>query len=249
MQDMWLKDYQVRIYEVDQVGNVPLTILLNFYQDAATEHADHMGVGLSHLKEAGMSWFITRIHVRMERYPHYGDIVRVRTWPRGRKRLFAYRDFEFAIGQRVIGRGSSIWCLIDLESKKALNPSRVLPPFPEREERALVTDFPGLPYRGPSITEIEFSPRWNEIDLHQHVNNTVYMNWAFETIPVKIRDEYLPLELEVNFKNETFRDGVVLSRMCTKNQEDHLISCHLLSNSLTGDEVMRQRVTWAKDSQ
>lgn len=246
MKDHWQKDYPVRIYEVNQFGNVPLTTLLNFYQDAATEHADHMQVGLSQLKEAGMSWFITRIHVRMKRYPRYGEVIRVKTWPRGRKRIFAYRDFEFILDDTVIGIGSSIWCLIDLENKKALNPSKVLPPFPERKERALITDFPSLPWVGPGNAEIEFKPRWAEIDLNRHVNNTACMNWALESLPFLIRDDYVPLELEVNFKNETLRDGKVLSRLTTECRGNTLISCHLLSNSLTGDEMIRQRVTWKK---
>jgi len=246
MQDQWLKEYQVRIYEVDQTGNVPLTTLLNLYQDAATEHADHMGVGLSCLSDAGMSWFITRIHVRMESYPRYGDVLRVRTWPRGRKKVFAYRDFEFSTGEKIIGSGSSIWCLIDLKGKKALNPSRVLPSFPERDERALLTDFPTLPGAGPCHLEVVFSPRWNEIDLNRHVNNTACMNWALETLCSLTRDEYVPVELEVNFKNEAFRDDEVLSRVYIERKQDEITTCHLLSNSLTGDEVLRQRVNWRK---
>ena len=65
-----------------------------------------------------MSWFITRCHLKIIRYPEYGDILKIRTWPKGRKRVFAYRDLELSLGNEIIGIGSSVWCLIDPENQE-----------------------------------------------------------------------------------------------------------------------------------
>ena len=248
MTDMLTKEFPVRIYEVGKEGTLSFPGLMNFFQDAATDHACILGVGLPQIIPRGMSWFITRCHLKIIRYPEYGDILKIRTWPKGRKKLFAYRDLELSLDNEIIGIGSSVWCLIDLKTKKALSPSRVLPAFEERDEDALKSDFPPIPLVETCDRELEFYPRRSEIDLNQHVNNVAYMNWALETIPEGLTDGYIPTEVQIFFKKEASRGDRILSKVSVIKGKDVLETIHLLVNESTDTEVFRQKIRWTRDS-
>lgn len=247
MAGMLIKDFPIRIYEVGEKGTLPFPQVMNLFQDAATDHASILGVGLPQMLPRGMSWFITRCHLKMSKYPVYGDTLRIRTWPKGRKKVFAYRDLELAINDEVIGVGSSIWCLIDLNTKKALAPDRVLPPFAERDEDALVTNFPSIRSVDGSDRELEFYPRRSEIDLNRHVNNVAYMNWALETIPDGSVEGYTPSEIQIFFKKEAKRGERIHSRVKVFEEEGHLETVHFLENKTTDTEVFRQRIIWSRE--
>ncbi|MDO9507897.1 MAG: thioesterase [Thermovirgaceae bacterium] len=94
MQRIWEKDFPLRVYEVGCEGRVSLPNLMNLFQDAASEHAAHLGAGFPQLAPRGLSWFATRYHVQIRRYPVYGETIRVKTWPKAKKRLFTqgFRD-------------------------------------------------------------------------------------------------------------------------------------------------------------
>ncbi|MEA3508794.1 MAG: thioesterase [Synergistota bacterium] len=89
------------------------------FQDSAAGHAAHLGVGFPQLSVQNMTWFVTKYYVKVKRYPVFGETIRVKTWPKAKKRLFAIRDFEMSVGEEPIAAGSSVWCLVDLETRKA----------------------------------------------------------------------------------------------------------------------------------
>ena len=63
MKQVWNKDYKIRIYEVSDSGRVHLPVVFDLMQDIASEHANHLGVGLDALRCRNLSWFLTRLHV------------------------------------------------------------------------------------------------------------------------------------------------------------------------------------------
>lgn len=244
MADMFIKEFPIRIYEAGRDGTLSFPGVMNLFQDTATDHAAILGVGLPQMLPKGMSWFITRCHLKIYKYPQYGDTLRIRTWPKGRKKVFAYRDFELSLGNEVTGVGSSVWCLIDLKTKRALPPSRVLPPFAERDEDALVTNFPSIPSVESFENELRFYPRKSEIDLNQHVNNVAYMNWALETIPEGVTDGLNPSEIQIFFKKEAQRGDRILSKVNVTEGKNGIETIHLLLNETKDTEVFKQRIMW-----
>ena len=93
-----VKRYEIRFYETDHESRLTPVTLFNFLQEAATSHSKASGLSLERLAGEGIAWFLTRIHVRMDRYPRrgQGDVL-VRTWPFRLKGLYAVREFEIAV--------------------------------------------------------------------------------------------------------------------------------------------------------
>ena len=92
MENIYEASYKIRSYEIDPKGKAQLYTLLNYFQDAAGEHAAELGVSITDLFAKRMTWVLSRYHIKILRYPLWGEAVKVVTWPSGSRGLFALRD-------------------------------------------------------------------------------------------------------------------------------------------------------------
>ncbi len=244
MQIIWNRDFPLRVYEVGPDGHVSLVNIMNFFQDSAAAHAAHLGVGFPQLSLRNMAWFVTKYHVKVRRYPVYGETVRVTTWPKSKKRLFAIRDFEMRVEEEIIAAGSSVWCLVDLETRKPLNVNETLPGLPENPQNAITTTFPRVNQLEQTDFKKPFSPRLSEVDMNGHVNNTALIGWAVECLPSSFTENHSVSEMAVFFKNEVSRDGDVISAASIEEKENHAETIHLLPAKETGREILRMKLKW-----
>lgn len=246
MQRIWEKDFPLRVYEVGSEGQVSLPNLMNFFQDAASEHATHLQAGFSQLAPRNLAWFATRYHVQIRRYPAYGETVRVKTWPKAKRRLFALRDFEMYVGEEQIAAGSSVWCLVDMASRKPLDVDNTLPYLPENPQDALVSDFPRVPLPQPFDHEETFSPRDSEIDMNGHANNTALINLAMECLPQGLVKDHSVAGMLVFFKHETGKGQTILSQASITQKGSSLENLHCLTIKGSETEVLRMKLEWKK---
>lgn len=114
--------FRVRSYECGPDGRATLPTICNYLQEAASLDASTLGFGKGDFAAKGenVSWVLTRMVVKMSRYPVWNDEVTVETFPRGGRRIVAWRDFEVkdAQGGATLGLATTEWMLIDLASRK-----------------------------------------------------------------------------------------------------------------------------------
>jgi acyl-ACP thioesterase len=238
--EKWQEAFPLRLYEVSSDGRATVTTLMNLFQEVASHHAEHLDCGFSYLYPRNLGWVLSKFYLRMERFPRYGEVLTLRTWPRERKRIFAFREVEFLLGSETVGRGTSAWCVIDLGERKALSVEKVLVPYPLREEAFFSEEPASLPRLESPSWEWSTTPRITEIDMNGHVNNAVYLGWAVEALPREIPFGHLPGEVGFLFRKEvSFGESVrSLARRLEENQ-----TLHRLENS-QGEEVARVRIRW-----
>ena len=113
--------FRVRSYECGPDGRATLPTICNYLQEAASLNAATLGFGKGDfaVKGENVSWVLTRMVVKMSRYPVWNDEVTVETFPRGGRRIVAWRDFEVKDAQgATLGLATTEWMLIDLASRK-----------------------------------------------------------------------------------------------------------------------------------
>ena len=113
--------FRVRSYECGPDGRATLPTICNYLQEAASLNAATLGFGKGDFAAKGenVSWVLTRMVVKMSRYPVWNDEVTVETFPRGGRRIVAWRDFEVKDAQgATLGLATTEWMLIDLASRK-----------------------------------------------------------------------------------------------------------------------------------
>ena len=115
--------WATRTYECGPDGVATMASVCNWLQEAASLNAETLAFSKSNFEAAGenISWVLTRLKVRMERFPKWGETVSILTFPRGGRRIVAYRDFVLSGADGgEIGRATSEWMLIDLASRKVV---------------------------------------------------------------------------------------------------------------------------------
>ena len=231
--------FKVRSYECGPDGRATLPTVCNFLQEAASLHAASLGFGKGDFAAAGenISWVLTRMAVKMNRYPKWEDELTVETFPRGGRKIVAWRDFEVKDGQgETLGVASSEWMIIDLKTRKIhAVPEKVFQANDPGNVPVLGFE-PFAKFRFPEITGTEardvrtFTAMKSQIDLNGHVNNVHYINWMLE--PCESR---CPAEMEVVFRSETFAgdevrvetaasDGYTYHRVSASDGKDHIVA-------------------------
>ena len=231
--------FKVRSYECGPDGRATLPTICNLLQEAASLHAASLGFGKGDFAAAGenISWVLTRMVVKMNRYPVWEDELTVETFPRGGRKIVAWRDFEIhdAKGQ-TLGVASSEWMIIDLATRKIhAIPEKVFEANDPANVPVLGLE-PFAKFRFPEIADSEardvrtFTAMKSQIDLNGHVNNVHYINWMLESC-----ESRCPAEMEVVFRSETFAgdevrvetaaaDGYTYHRVSAPDGKDHIVA-------------------------
>ncbi len=246
----WQQDFRIRGYEVGPLGRISVQTLFNYMIEAATNHAMHLGVSVTDLFAQGQTWVLTRLHLRVERFPAWPGAVRVDTWPSGRQGLFATREFRLSACEERddgadIGIATSSWMIIDQKSRRPIRVPVHFDKFSDLERgRVITSDFPRL-------TDVErcdvvrfFQVRRSDLDINRHVNAVRYLDWALEIVPPAIWQECELRELEIAYRAESLYGDRV--RACCQVEQEESGHCvmHKLLHEESGKELTRLVTRW-----
>lgn len=179
-----------------------LLAVLEEMMETAGRHAEILGVGVRDLHEKGLTWVLARLHVKIAGVPEAGQTVHIATWPSGRYRLFAVREFQLhdEAGGELL-RASSAWAMMNMETRRPARLDPHLPVFSQHPERMIADDFAPLPPPCAQAPQASYRAEAGDIDLNDHVNNTVYLEWALRSAPGSA-GSWRPLSLEAAFLGE-----------------------------------------------
>lgn len=245
MERILTKRYQVRSYEVDRQGKANVLTLLNFLQDAALEHSHVLGLSVQDLFRQGLTWVLSHYHLVILRYPGWKERVTVRTWPSERQEFFGLRDFEMtdAKGRRLLAATTSFVAL-NLRSKQPVSLANLEIDFAPVEKTAIPHTFAPLPVPQQTDLEITFQVRRSDLDINRHVNHTVYMTLALETVPPEIFQKKRPVEIEVVFKSEALYGDQILSRTQLKKTGEEIECLHRLTRRDAKKDFTLLKTKW-----
>lgn len=243
---LYRKQFSIHTYESDFEGRARLVSLLNFLQDAAGDHASLLGWSVTDLLKKSMTWVLSRYHVRVQRYPAWGERLDVATWPSGRRGFFALRDFDVSDSRgNAVLAGTTSWMVIHTERKQPVKLDDILSSNVILDKRALADDFEPLPAIGAADREVAFRVEMGHLDLNKHVNNAVYVQWAVEAVPEEVLTRRRPVEVEVSYRAEALYGDTVISRAQSVPQGGSgPVFHHQITNASTGAELTRLRTRW-----
>lgn len=211
MEAIWTQHYDVNTIVLDHQKRISLTGILNFLQDIAWMHADHLGWGFNDLMDKGTIWVLSRQKLVMSEWPVWEDKVTVNTWPRRSGALLATREFEIKVGDKRVGECSTSWLVLDWNSRRPQKLDRIMFDMPTRSDGILDIAAERIPPRSDLSEVSRFEVRNSDLDVNGHVNNTRYAQWVTDTMSMAELARYAIREYEVNFLAETgVGDSVVI---------------------------------------
>ena len=212
-QTKWQKSFKISSYHVDLNRQLTIPSLCHYFQEIAYEHAEHLNFGYNYLKSVKKFWILSRLQFEIYQLPVWGDEIVVTTWPRGMDGMFALREFVATQldGTKLAGATSS-WLILDEERHfpQRINPEDFVE-FSKTTESALNLIADKLP-KVENITKSEtFSVKFSDVDVNKHVNNSMYIQWAINSLPIELLISGKISSLLVNFLGEaSFGDNISL---------------------------------------
>ena len=245
MQPVFEKKFQIRSYEVDFTGRVRPATLLNFLQEAAGDHARLLHVAVRDLMRNGLTWVLSRTHLRCFDTAHSREEILIRTWPSLRGGRFTCREFElFGADGRPVAVATGSFAVLDLATRRPIVIDDRLPEYPLLAQRALDDDFATLPRLGEADTEKIFQVGMADLDINGHANNVAYAGWALETVPLDVVKSCRLADLEIAYRAEVFYRETVVSRCRVTGDGNEKEFLHQLVRREDGTELTRVVSRW-----
>jgi len=240
--NLFSREFSISSFDLNPRGQARLTAMANFFQELAYHHANQLGFGYSDMKERNTTWALSRMRIRMDKYPVWDDTIRMETWPSGVDKLLALRDFRIwnSWGEKI-GVASTAWLILDLETHRLIRPKDALEHF-----KLIV--HPEQVFEEP-LEKIEISEAlsflnlrrvvFSDLDIVGHVNNVKYMEWCIDALSKRNESEREIREFEINFSQEAlFGDEIEISGLELSTCETRFRAIRKADNK----EIIRARM-------
>ncbi|MDR1024716.1 MAG: acyl-ACP thioesterase [Treponema sp.] len=202
---------QLRFGAVDRSDRLTLASTFDFFQEAAINHAEALGVGREALVKSGQIWVLSRLSVIWERRPLWREEITVRSWPRGWEKLFALRDYDIRDrdGAAVV-RGRSCWIILDMEKRRPLRPQPVMESLPLNGGTDAMTGIPASLESREGLYRLgKRTARYSDVDYNGHVNNARYIQWIQDLVDSTLLEQCGQARLDINYLGEVKPGEVV----------------------------------------
>lgn len=245
----------IKYSDLDFKGRLKTISILNFLQDSSCIHASELGISGFDLEKKNFAWVISRYHIKIIKLPKWNDTIFINTWRTPCKNLYELREFNIKDknGTDIIN-ATGIWIMVRKENCRPVRLSRFLPDVLSDENyfnSNLSVNEPDIlnkKLRLPETVhrEIPFKVRMHDLDLNQHVNNAVYLEWAVETIPQKLTALYRPQSIDVSFHKASFYGDNILSTTELLEDSADPVTLHSITGKRqdTPVELARVNIAW-----
>ncbi len=246
MEPIYEKDYYLSDMHSDAFGRAKPAALLSFAQDIAGEHAAILGGGWAQLQEKKLFWAVTRHRMEIFCPPKTGETLRIKTWPMVTTRVAYPRCVEgYRKDGRLLFRIVSLWVLMDTEKRSLVLPGRSGVEIRGcnfgTEGAAPHSILPGH-YENNTCRAVSYS----DLDRNQHMNNTRYLEWINDLLPLQFHKEYYPSACSVCYMQELLPAQTLhISWEMDENCLLHLDS--RLGDSTAGERIFAAQLQFAPD--
>lgn len=197
-------EYVVQPLDVDFNESVRLTQMIGYLLHTAGQNAEENGFGIQELHSKGNAWVASRLALEMYRYPKAKEGFVIETWIEDYGRVFSTRDFKIVDNNELlIGAGSSVWCMMDMETRKAVDLSSL-------DFSGFATGIPSLidkPLKVPAVVGEPVSRhriKYSDIDINRHANSMKYIEWMIDLFPLEFFQTREVRRIDINYLNEVY---------------------------------------------
>ena len=265
--------FVIRSYEIGPDRTATMETLMNFLQETALNHVTSSGIGgdgfgaTREMSLRKLIWVVTRIQVQVQRYNKWGEEIEIDTWvdaagKNGMRRDWIIRD---RCTNEIITKATSTWVIMNRETRKLSKiPEEVkselypfyLQRFAVASEETDCEKIDKLNDDTADRTRSGLAPRWNDMDVNQHVNNVKYIGWILESVPIKVLEDYNMTSMTLEFRRECRQSNMIESMTCptekvigefdnnSVNRKPDLQYTHLLRLQEDQRDVVRARSEW-----
>lgn len=191
---------------MDALGEqIDVRRLLSIALETAGQHDQLIGRYLDEpLLKENESWVITQSSLENQRWPRLNEQLEVTTRVIEVNRFFVKRHFEMKVSNELLLTVVSQYAIINLETRKMSRVSVDSLMTIDAVDGSVQYAFEQLkvPQTYTSVSQQDREIVASDIDYNQHVNNEVYIRWAYEMLPKSYLTQYKVKKIEVKYGSE-----------------------------------------------
>lgn len=200
----------VEPFHVDFTGCIFLGILGNHLLNAAGNHSQKRGWGISALNETHHTWVLSRLSIEMTEMPRQHEYVEVRTWVESVMKLFTNRNFSILRPDGTpLGYARSVWAMIDMDTRKpcdllTLYDGDILNYVVSPEENICPIEGHGrFRFRNPQLVRT-IDTYYSDVDINGHINSIKYIEHILDLFPRQRFERQSIHRFEIAYKTEAY---------------------------------------------
>lgn len=211
----YIKHYDVMARDVNFLENMKISTIFAYFEDVAGNHASALDIGFETIsKDLNLAWVLTRIKVDILKLPVWKEGITVETWPHKPQKVKFLRDYYIKDEEgNILIKASSIWALIDIDTRELQKTDRLSFELPEWVEDKAVTD---SHERFKPVHELKEAYKkvigCTDIDMNGHLNNSRYIDYIMDCFNMNDLKSHKVSSIEVNYINEALPGDTIILR-------------------------------------
>ena len=174
---MFKKSYIVSNNDVDASFKLKVPAIFRYFQDVALLATEDAKVDSMSLSKKNIDWVITRMSVQIKRLPKCDEEITVCTYP-GKDMAMLYPRYFAILDTKgnVIIRSTSIWALIDNNTRKVIVDRDVIAKLPGENWDDEQLPLPEKIAESSDKRMVEKRTiHYSDLDFNSHMNNVRYV--------------------------------------------------------------------------
>ena len=200
---MYQKSFIISNNDVDNKFELKVPAIFRYFQDIALLATEEVGVDSISLSKKNIDWVITRMAVEIKRLPKCDEEIIVHTYP-GKDMAMLYPRFFYITDKEnnVIIRASSIWALIDNNTRKVIVDRDVIAKLPmeKMEDELPLPEKIAFPSNSRFIEKRTI--HYSDLDFNSHMNNVRYVELLMDTHDSNFYKDHRASFINLNYMKE-----------------------------------------------
>jgi acyl-ACP thioesterase len=241
-----LYEERIRInsYDCDINGTWKPAAFFQHMTEAAHLHAARLGAGYDEMIQRDVTWVLARIKLKFLCFPHIGEHVIIRTWPKIiQQKLFYIRDFELDDPAReLLAQATSAWLIINTTTRRLVPPRVVGLELPGLDGRhGLVEPLEKIDLEPDEAEHLRAHAGYSSVDIVGHANNSRYVEWICDAFPFNLHQHQRIDWMQVNYIHEVLpgEDVSVRARQLDEPGKWGVIGVNLTSQTTAFESLVQ----------
>lgn len=220
-------DKKVGFFDLDAAGDMRLTALIKYINDASWYSAQVDGAGMKELLKFDMIFILQRLAIQIFSLPKLDDLITVKTWPGDMTRSAFKRQGEIlnATGDKIV-EWESLWVLIDVNERKIKRPTQAPIEFTLYGRRGVEIEATRVKVaeNAKKLATYQHVVQYSELDINRHMNSAIYADLVANVLS-KIDKQGIKnmKKVQFNYVNEAKLNDEILVECNASDEAMHVI--------------------------
>ena len=218
-------DFKIQNCDVGEKNALTNKGFQRIMQEAAITASQTVGYGPNNISQTRLFWVILNWKLQVFKRPKWNDTITIKTWPRNMIKCYSCRDYEaYDSENNLIAIASSKWALLSMDTGIMRIPQGLAGEYQCVDKSVFEEPLEKIAEPENSICTFEYKVQIRDLDTNNHVNNTIYLDYAVEALPKEVYENNDFKNVEIMYKHEAKAGNTIIGLYTELENNVHLVT-------------------------